>query len=264
MLELYHNDMSTCSQKVRLTLAEKGLEWTAHHMNLRRGDTRTPEYLKLNPEGVVPTLIDDGTVICQSTVIMEYLDDARPAIPMRPADAKGRARMRLWTKQLDEGLHAAIGTISNAVAFRYQTMEGRSEEETIAHINRIPDAEKRDRIMEVTFQGVESGYFAPAIRRWDAIFADMEAALAESDWLAGDAYSLADAAYTPYFLRFDHMRFLGIFDRRPKLAALYERVRARPNYATAIGEWINEKYLPLMAERGAEVWPRVKKIIAGD
>ena len=264
MLELYHNDMSTCAQKVRLTLAEKGLEWTGHHMNLRRGDTRTPEYMKLNPEGVVPTLIDGGTVICQSTVIIEYLDDAYPTPPVRPTDAKDRARMRLWTKQLDEGLHAATATISNAVAFRYQTMEGRSEEEAIAHINRIPDAEKRERIMEITFKGIESSYFAPAIRRWDHVFSEMETTLAESGWLAGGEYSLADIAYTPYFLRFEHLQFHGMFDRRPKLTALYERVRARPNYATAIGDWINEKYLPLMAEKGAEIWPRVKKIIAGD
>lgn len=263
MLELYHNDMSTCAQKVRLTLAEKDLEWTGHHMNLRRGDTRTPEYMKLNPEGVVPTLIDDGTVICQSTVIIEYLDDAHPTPPVRPAGAKARARMRLFTKQLDEGLHAATATISNAVAFRYQTMEGRSEEETIAHINRIPDPEKRTRIMEVTFQGVEASYFPPAIRRWDKLFSDMETALADGPWLTGEEYSLADIAYTPYLLRFDHLKFLGILDHRPRLADWYERVRSRPNYATAIGEWINEKYLPLMAEYGAEIWPRVKQIVAG-
>lgn len=119
MLDLYHNDMSSCAQKVRLTLAEKGLEWRGYHMNLRAGETRTDEYKKLNPKGVVPTLIDDGTVIIESSVILEYLDDAYPEPPVRPADPKARARMRLWTKQLDEGLHTDIGTISGAIAFRY-------------------------------------------------------------------------------------------------------------------------------------------------
>ncbi len=98
MLELYHNDMSTCAQKVRLTLAEKGLEWQGHHMDLRAGDTRTPEYIKMNPGAVVPTLIDNGTIICESTVIMEYLDDAYPDIGVRPTDAIERARLRGWTK----------------------------------------------------------------------------------------------------------------------------------------------------------------------
>ena len=55
MIELYHNDMSVCAQKVRLVLAEKKLEWTGHHLNLRAGDQHRPDYLKLNPKGVVPT-----------------------------------------------------------------------------------------------------------------------------------------------------------------------------------------------------------------
>ena len=93
MLELYHNDMSSCAQKVRTLLAEKNLEWTGHHLDLRAGDTLTPDYLKLNPNGVVPTLIDDGTVIIESTVINEYIDDAHPGPPLRPADARARAEM---------------------------------------------------------------------------------------------------------------------------------------------------------------------------
>ncbi|MBL1242070.1 MAG: glutathione S-transferase N-terminal domain-containing protein, partial [OCS116 cluster bacterium] len=67
MMELYHNDMSVCSQKVRVTLAEKGLEATKHHLDLGAGDSHTPEYLALNPKGVVPTLIDNDKVIIEST-----------------------------------------------------------------------------------------------------------------------------------------------------------------------------------------------------
>src|SRR5262245_63608959 len=72
MLELYHNDMSTCAQKVRLTLAEKGLTWESRHLDLRAGDQQKAEYLKLNPRGVVPTIVDKGKVVRESTVIMEY------------------------------------------------------------------------------------------------------------------------------------------------------------------------------------------------
>ena len=89
MIELYHNDMSVCAQKVRFTLAEKKLAWDSHHMNLRAGDQQKPEYLKLNPNALVPTLVDDGTVIIESTVINEYLDDAYPDLPLRPAAATG-------------------------------------------------------------------------------------------------------------------------------------------------------------------------------
>jgi glutathione S-transferase len=105
MLELYHNDMSTCAQKVRLTLAEKGLAWENRHLDLRAGDQQNPEYLKLNPRGVVPTIVDNGKVVRESTVIMEYLDDEYPNPSLRPADSHARAQMRLWTKRLDEGHH---------------------------------------------------------------------------------------------------------------------------------------------------------------
>ena len=261
MLELYHNDMSTCAQKVRLTLAEKGLEWEGHHMNLRKGDTRTPEYIKMNPGAVVPTLIDNGTIICESTVIMEYLEDAYPEPSQHPKDPVERARMRGWLKQLDEGLHAAVGTISGAVAFRYQTMAGRTEAEVIEHINLIPEPERRDRTMENNLKGVESNYFTPAIKRWDKLFSDMEAALGGNTWLTGEEYSLADIAYTPYLTRMDHLKFMGLFDQRSQILDWYGRVKARPNYA-GISDWINDKYIPLMAEKGDEAWPRVKEILA--
>src|SRR5271169_1567954 len=120
VLELYHNDMSTCAQKVRFALAEKGATWHSHHLDLRSRDQQKPEYLKLNPNAVVPTLVHDDVVIIESTVINEYVDDAVPGPALRPADAADKARMRLWTKQLDEGLHADTGVVSTSIAFRYQ------------------------------------------------------------------------------------------------------------------------------------------------
>ena len=262
MLELYHNDMSTCAQKVRLTLAEKGLEWEGHHLNLRRGETRTAEYKKLNPNGVVPTLMVEGEPLIESTVIMEYLDDAYPNPPLRPADPLLRAHLRLWTKQLDEGLHAATATISNAIAFRYQWMEGRTDAEMAALMEAIPDPVRRERSWDVNRNGVESHYFVPAILRFDELFTNMEYRLAQSPWLAGETYSLADIAYTPYLTRFEHLQCLGVLDARPRLAEWFERIKARPSYGTAITDWLNDAYLPLMKEKGGEVWPRIVAILA--
>ncbi len=91
MLELYHNDMSTCAQKVRFALAEKGEKWQSHHLDLRARDHQRPEYLRLNPNAVVPTLVDDGTVIIESTVINEYIDDAFPGPALRPAERWNRS-----------------------------------------------------------------------------------------------------------------------------------------------------------------------------
>lgn len=263
MLELYHNDMSSCAQKVRLVLAEKGLEWEGHHMDLRAGDTRTKEYIaKFNPNGVVPTLVDDGTVIYESTVIMEYLDDKFPEPSLKPADPYQRARMRLWTKQLDEGVHAATGTVSSAIAFRYQMFEGRTDQEVRDFIDLIPDEARRKRSHDLLFNGLDSELLPAAIMRFEKLFNDMEKALDGNTWLTGETYSLADIAYTPYLTRFDHLQILGVNDKRPRLLDWYERIKARPNYEPAMRKWFSPKYLPLMEEKGKEAWPKVQEIIA--
>ena len=80
MLELHHTNVSTCSQKVRLVLAEKRLEFESHEVDLIGGAQHDSEYVKLNPNHVVPTLIHDGRVLIESTLINEYLDDAFPRI----------------------------------------------------------------------------------------------------------------------------------------------------------------------------------------
>ena len=87
-LALYHNDMSSCAQKVRLMLAEKGLQWESRHLNLRAGEHQQDWYVKLNPRAVVPTLIDGDIVVPESNVINEYLDDRFPDPPLKPADQR--------------------------------------------------------------------------------------------------------------------------------------------------------------------------------
>ena len=260
MLELYHNDMSTCAQKVRTALGEKGLDWHGHHLNLRAGDTQTPDYLKLNPGGVVPTLIDDSTVIIESTVINEYIDDRYPDHPLRPMDAVERARMRLWTKQLDEGVHAATGVISACIAFRHQHLK-KTPEQIAAYLAKVPNAERRERTRQAIELGVDSPQFPGAVQRFEKLLADMDAALENGPWLAGSAYSLADVNYTPYMIRLEHLQLTPMIDKRPRVKAWGERLKERPSWAKGIGEWLNQAYLTLMEEKGAEAWPKAKRIL---
>ena len=108
VLELYHSDYSTCSQKVRLAMAEKGVTFVDHQINVRKGDHLSPEYLAMNPNGVVPTLVHDGGVVTDSSVIIEYLDEVFPDPPLSPADPLGRGRMRSWLRFLEEVPTVAI------------------------------------------------------------------------------------------------------------------------------------------------------------
>lgn len=250
MLKLYHNDMSVCAAKVRTVLHEKGLSWEGVHMDLRAGDTQKPEYLKLNPSAVVPTLVHDGQVIIESNVICEYLDDAFPEAPLK-GTAIERARMRLWTKQLDEGLHIAVGNLSLCIAFRHQHL-GRTPAQLQAYLDGIPSAETRERRRKGIELGMDSPTFAPSLERWSRWMGEAEQALAGGDWLAGRRYSLADIAYMPYMIRLEHLGLDGLWRDRPRVAAWRERIFEKPSYKEAVEQWLNPKYLALFeAQRPA-------------
>lgn len=244
-----------------LALAEKKLKWEGHHLNLRAADQQKPEYLKLNPNAVVPTLLDNGAVIIESTVICEYLDDAYPEPRLRPSDAVGRARMRLWTKQLDEGVHAATSVVSNAIAFRYQKLAIGMEELEKFH-QKMPDPVKRKRSWENVTKGIDSRYFSESIKRFDKLLGDVETALSESPWLAGKEFSLADIGYAPYITRLDHLQLQFLWDKRPHIPAWYDRLLERRGYKEGLEDWLNASYLSLMKEKGAEAQSQVKAIVA--
>ena len=99
MLELYHSGLTTCSKQVRHCLREKGLPYKSRYIELWRYENLSPDYLKLNPNGVVPTLVHDGVPIINSFCINEYIEDVFPDPPLRPADPHERARMRYWARE---------------------------------------------------------------------------------------------------------------------------------------------------------------------
>ena len=216
-----------------------------------------PQSLKLNPSGVVPTLVHDGEVIIELTVINEYIDDALSGLALRPADARSKARMRLWTKQLDEGLHADTGVLSTSIAFRYQ-LTGKSNEEIEALINNVPDPVKRERVRANFVEGVNSRYFKGAVRRFDDLLGRMEQTLAASAWLAGNTFSLADIAFAPYLTRLDHLQLSWLWSRRRHVEEWYERVQQRKGYQIGLTQWFNPKYLLLMKEKGQQERQRVE------
>jgi glutathione S-transferase len=91
---------------------------------------------------------------------------------------------------------------------------------------------------------------------------EMEEALTAHSWLVGDNYTIADAAFTPYLARLEHLNILAMTDGRPHVQDWYERIKARPSFTDAIVRWENAKYMQLMKTRGAESWPKIQEIIA--
>jgi glutathione S-transferase len=260
MLALYHNDMSSCAQKVRLCLAEKGLEWESRHLNLRAGEHQQEWYTKLNRRAVVPTLVHDDVIVQESNVINEYLDEQFPNPALMPPDSLGRAQVRLWTKQLDEDVHdACIAILSFGIAFRHQYISRGEAGKKM--LEQVPNIFKRERRRDVIEKGLESMHFRIAVARMEQLLNEMQEALQEHSWLVGDNYTIADAALTPYIARLEHLNILGMIDSRPKVVDWYKRIKARPSYADGIGKWENPDYLNLMQSRGAEYWPQVQQIV---
>jgi len=225
--------------KARLTLEEKDLAWESELLNLQRGDQHDPAYLKLNPNAVVPTLVHDGRVVIESTLIIEYLDEAFPRTALMPAEPYLRAQARLFMKKIDDYLHAATSTVTFAAAFRSHFLK-LSPEELRVRLARIPDPAYRERQRLSIEQGLQAPHVAPALRQFDGYFQEMESALADEAYLAGESYSLADAAATPYLNRAGMLGMDALWKRRPRLQGWLEKIMQRPNFARAVSKWFTD------------------------
>jgi glutathione S-transferase len=261
MLTLYDGTTSVCAIKVRLTLAEKGLEWTSRSLDLRRGDQFDPEYLKLNPGAVVPTLVNGIDVIIESSVIMQYLEDLAPVPSLLPTSPAERARMRLWLKRIDDPVHPATGVLTHATAFR-RSFLAKSPAEQEAHLAKIPDVGRRARQRAVYRNGLDAPIVVDAVRTFDRLLNDMEAALTNAPFLAGPVYSLADAAATPYVSR---LKNLGALDAwaatKPLTMAWYARMQQRPSFKRAITDYFTEADAAHLASIDRDAPAKIKTML---
>jgi glutathione S-transferase len=258
MLALYHFDRSTAAQKVRLSLAEKNLAWESRILNpsLDAREQHDPEYLKLNPRGVVPTLIHDGKAIRESQVIIEYLEDVFPEPPLRPADPVARAEMRVWTKLIDEHLHVDSRTIGQCVAMRH-LMVTADPEKLRVHYAAMPEDVRRDNDLVNNKMGLDSPLLPGALHRFKRVFTGIDRTLGERPWLAGDSLSLADISHAVYVARMDSFQLSGLYEPLPNLVDWLARMRARPSWKEAVDKW-GDTSTPARQKHGREAYPRVK------
>src|SRR5215831_1557633 len=187
MLELYHNINSVCAQKIRIALAEKGLQAKEHLMTLR-GDQFDPAYLKLNSNGLVPTLIHDGEVVVESSLILYYLDEVFPEPPMMPEDARGRFRVRMYNKLIDEYLHYSCMIMTFATAFRPAFLK-MPREAWQAEVDKSPQKRRAEYKRSVIEHGLDSEFVTDALKQHQKLLAWMAEDLAHGSFLAGAAFS---------------------------------------------------------------------------
>jgi glutathione S-transferase len=234
VLELYHAPHSTCSQKVRLCLAEKGLAWTSRLVDLRRFEHLEPAFLRLNPDGLVPVLVDGGLVLRESLVINEYLEDAYPEVPLRPADAAARAVMREWTFYAAAEPTWAVKVPSFQRNIRPELAGRYTDAELDGIAARIPNRETAARWLKAAREGFSEAEVRASLDRLARTLDRMEAALAEQPWLACAQYTLADVDMAPFVHRTAGVGGIAMIDARPRVADWYDRLRRRPAFAQAI------------------------------
>ncbi len=230
MLELYHAPISTCSQKVRLVLAEKQLDWTSRLIQFSSGDHLSPAYLKMNPNGVVPTLLDGGDVVIDSTVINEYLEDVYPERPVRPKNPKVAARMRAWRQYIDEVPTPAIRPPSFNAYF-VPIWSQMTDEQFFDYTERLPLRKHFYRKMGRT--GFGKADIDEALDKLNQTLQRMEQALADGPWLIGDQYTLADVSLTPTIVRMDDLGLSPMWSALSCVTDWYARIQARPNFSVA-------------------------------
>ncbi len=237
-LELYHFDRSSAARKVRIALAEKGLEWKSHILNtgVARREHLDADYLRLNPRGVVPTLIHNGKAVRESQVILEYLEDVFPEPRLRPADPYRRAQMRLWTKLTDEGMHVQSRTLAVCIYMR-QLNAAAGAAAVEAYYKAMPDAGRRQNDLANIEHGLDSPLLGEAVAYFKTIFHDIDSALADDPWLAGESFSLADISIGVYVTRLTGLGMAPLWEDLADLNDWYERFRSRPSYATGVEQW---------------------------
>lgn len=215
--------------KVRLCLAEKGVEHDGVFVDLMRFENLRPDYLALNPNGVVPTIVHDGRAVIESSVINEYVNEVFEGPDLAPQDPHEKARMRVWTKLQDDVVHPAVQKPTFNLLIK-PILQKMSEEEFEAFIARHPHEANRQMFRNAARGPVDQQAIDAARERFSFVFGRMQQALESGPWLAGSTFSLADIAVAPAIDRLTQCGLLDLFQPFPAVLDWVERIQARPTF----------------------------------
>ena len=227
---LYNAPQSTCSQRVRFVLNAKGQPFAEQKLDLLAGDQLKPEYLALNPNGVVPTLDHDGQIVIDSAVIIEYLDEVvTQGVNFTPRDPVQRAKMRALMRFIDEMPAAAVRVPTFNLAFlpRFAAM---TEDEFIAFAESKPL--RKEFMMAMGRSGFPKKEMDSAMTRLRRAYERMDGWIEESGgpWLMGKDITLADISVMPAIVRMADLNREGDWADLPRVAKWYDLIRAHPAF----------------------------------
>jgi len=233
-LRYYHAEPLANSLKSMIPLKEKGLAYESVYVDLHKFEQHSDWFKAINPEGQVPVLDHNGTIITHTTVINEYLEDVFPEIPLMPRDPVGKARVRYWNKFVDEhvmnhvsmhGWHRLVGIIARKI-------ESGEFEKLLEHVP-LPDQRRK---WATARSGFSEADLANATDKIIYAMKKIEATLADQPWLAGDMYTTADINFFSHCGAMVDRMFpeLDAATSYPRVMEWRDRVRARPAVAEAL------------------------------
>ncbi len=260
MLDLYHHGSSVCAAKVRLVLCEKSIEWTGHYVDILAGEQFAPGFLRINPAAAVPVIVHDGQVLTESTIICEYLDDRFDGLALKPGTPMGDARMRGWTRRVDTDIHPATRPLTYVITHRHSIMQ-RGAQAVREHIDADPNPVWRERKRRWIEDGFAAADFIAALRVFVDVLETMETTLAEQEWLAGERYTLADGAITPYANRLEMLGLGELWADKPQVTRWFDAVKARASFAPALFDYLPAKLRERMETDGRRALPEVRAAI---
>ncbi len=233
-LKYYHAEPAANSLKSMIPLIEKSLPYQSIYIDLHKFEQHAEWFVAINPEGQVPVLDHDGTIITHTTVINEYLEDVFPEVPLRPRAAVGAARMRYWNKFIDEHVmnHVSMHGWHRMVGIIARNIESGEFDRLMERIP-LPDQRKKWRMARSGFSEADLAHATDKIVQ---AVDKVEKQLAQSAWLAGDDYTLADINFYSMCGMMVERMFpeLAIGTRCPRLIAWREKMNARPAVARAL------------------------------
>jgi glutathione S-transferase len=220
-------------------------------------------YLKLNPLGVVPTLVEDGQPVIESSIICEYLEDRYPVPSLRQGAPHQIAQMRLWLKHIDIKLHPSCGALQWPLIMRPTLLEKTSEEQQNL-INQIVEKPRRERQRRLLEMGLNAPDVFDAVRTYALTVKKMEQALQSQKWLAGEQFSLADCAMAPYFQTLLQFGWREFFAASSKVDQWVKQVCERPSFISAVSADFSEDACRELLLVGADAWPIIAQHLQAD
>jgi len=231
-LHLYHGDISNCSMRVRMALIEKDLPWTSHHIDLKKKENITDDYFGINPNGLVPTLVDNGIVHIESNDIINYLDETYPQPSLRPQN--GENKMLEWLK-LAASLH-----VPAIKPYVYATMIQKKVKKTAEEQKKYDELQKNKELKEFHSKHAGDKSFgnasiAKSVEILEGCFNKLEKTLEGREWIMGDKFTLADISWIPL-----HFVLVGCgypFEKYSNISRWSENCGSRPSFKEGVLKW---------------------------